>query len=235
MTDRLELDEEKLREAVGFFRTNANLHASSSDEALIRYAHEGGKGKPHANMIRDCWHDFENGRRYASLPVTPYQIKYQTQEALFEEPPPIGEPVRGITKESMQRANEQIEEAKDEFGRAIIDIALDAKQREGAGESDAKVGVTEAPAGDDDPVPSRSPADCPHSDMVLDETGRENVCAECGELLGPAGPIPNEIESGSGEGKGKVAASDASGTASDPNGASGSKQPKGDDEEEVLF
>lgn len=197
MTDRLELDEEKLREAVGFFRTNANLHASSSDEALIRYAHEGGKGKPHANMIRDCWHDFENGRRYASLPVTPYQIKYQTQAQLFEP--------------------------------------LDAKQREGAGESDAKVGVTEAPAGDDDPVPSRSPADCPHSDMVLDETGRENVCAECGELLGPADPIPNGNESGSDEGKGKVAASDASGTASDPNGASGSKQPKSDDEEEVLF
>lgn len=204
MSDRLGSDEEKLREAVGIFRTNANLHVASSDEALIRYAHEGGTGKPYAKMLRECWHDFEHGRRYADLPVTPYQIKYQTQEQLFEEPPPIGEPVRGITKES--------------------------KQREGAGESDA-IGAKSAPVGaDDDPASS-----CRHIDMVLDETGRENVCADCGELLGPADPIPNGNESGSDEGKGKVAASDASGTASDPNGASGSKQPKRDDEEEVLF
>ncbi len=229
MEDRLKLDEENLREAVGIFRTNANLHNSSSDEALIRYAHEGGKGKPHANMVREKWHDFENGRRYAALPVTPYSIKYQTQQPLFDEPPPIGEPVRGITKESLERAEGQYEAAKDEFGKAILDIAVDAKRREGAGESDA-TGVKSASVGADDPAPS-----CQHIDMVLDETGRENVCADCGELLGPADPEPNSSqgnESGSDEGKGKVAASDASGTASDPNGADSSKQ---DDEEEVLF
>lgn len=186
--DRLESDEANLRESVGIFRTNASLHNSSSDEALIRYAHEGGKGKPHANMVREKWHDFENGRRYAALPVTPYVIKYQTQEALFEPDDP--------------------------------------KQREGAGESTA-LGIT------DDPAPS-----CLHIDMVLDETGRENVCADCGELLGPADSEPNSSqgnEAGSDGGKGKVATSDASGTASGPHGADSSKQPKRDDEEEVLF
>jgi len=191
MTDRLQIDEENLRESVAFFRTNASLHGSSSDEALIRYAHEGGKGRPHANMVREKWHDFENGRRYAALPVTPYQIQYQTQQPLFDPDDP--------------------------------------KQREGADESDASAGISA------DSAPSRSAADCPLTDMVLDDTGRENVCSECGELLGPADPIPNGNESGSDEGKGKVAASDASGTASDPSGADGSKQPKRDDEEDVLF
>jgi len=170
MTDRLELDEEKLRESVGIFRTNANLHNSSSDEALIRYAHEGGKGRPHAKMVREKWHDFENGRRYATLPVTPYQITYQTQEPLFGPDDP--------------------------------------KQGEGAGESDA-LGIT------DDPAPS-----CLHIDMVLDETGRENVCADCGELLGPADPNPKRSQG------------------SEPHhreGADSSKQPKRDDDEEVLF
>lgn len=206
MTDRLELDEEKLREAIGFFRTNANLHAASSDEALIRYAHEGGKSKPHSHMVREKWHDFENGRRYAALPVVPYQIRYQMQEQLFEEPPPDGVPAD--------------------------------EQREGAGESNAK-GAKSAPEGISEALaPSRSSADCPHIDMVLDEKGEENVCADCGELLGPASPNSHknlEDADGSDEGKGKVASSDASGTASGPKRTERSKQPKRDDDEEVLF
>ncbi len=254
MNDRLAGDEEKLRDAVGIFRTQANLHASSSDDALVRYAHEAGKGKPHASMVRECWHDFENGRRYADLRVVPYVIKYQTQEQMFDEPPP-----HGITRESLQDAERQIEAAKDEFGKAVLDIALSATPteveqalaaldrsepkvetvrderlssgHEDAGElheRDAKM----APVGGDDPA---SP--CPHIDMVLDEKGEENVCADCGELLGPASPYPHNLEDakGSDEGKGKVAASDASGTASDPKGTERSKQRPRKDEEEVLF
>ena len=84
---RLDDDREKLHEAVGFYRTRANLHGSSSDATLVRWAHQGGKGKPHADMVREKWHDFVQGRLAANLPVTDYQIQY-AQAGLFEESPP---------------------------------------------------------------------------------------------------------------------------------------------------
>ena len=84
---RLEEDREKLAEAVGFFRTSANLHGSSSDAALVRWAHQGGKARPSADMVREKWHDFTQGRLAASRPVVDYQIEYH-QVGLFEEPPP---------------------------------------------------------------------------------------------------------------------------------------------------
>lgn len=84
---RLEEDREKLAEAVGFFRTSANLHGSSSDAALVRWAHQGGKARPSADMVREKWHDFTQGRLAANLPVVDYQIEYH-QVGLFEERPP---------------------------------------------------------------------------------------------------------------------------------------------------
>lgn len=220
MEDRLASDETKLREAVGFFRTNANLHASSSDEALIRYAHEGGTRKPHASMVRDCWHDFEHGRRYEDLPVIPYQIKYQTQEQMFDEPADVEQALAAL-----DRATPRTETVRDD--------RLSTSRHEGADEADAKEAKAASEGASDDPAPS-----CLHIDTVLDETGRENLCADCGELLGPASPNSHsnlEDADGSDEGKGKVATSDASGTASGPKRAERSKQRPPDDEEEVLF
>ena len=80
---RLEDDRAKLVDAVALFRVQAVLHGSSSAAALIRWAHEGGKKKPSASMVRDAWHDFEAGRRYASLPVEQYQVEYNRQAELF--------------------------------------------------------------------------------------------------------------------------------------------------------
>lgn len=85
--NRLEEDREKLAEAVGFFRVSANLHGSSSDAALVRWAHQGGKARPSADMVREKWHDFTQGRLAANLPVVDYQIEYH-QVGLFEERPP---------------------------------------------------------------------------------------------------------------------------------------------------
>ena len=219
VSDRLALDEEKLREAVGIFRTQANLHASSSDDALVRYAHEAGKGKPHASMVRDCWHDFENGRRYADLHVVPYVIKYQTQERMFEPTPTDVEQALA----ALDRSEPKVETVRDERLSSGHEDAGELHERD----------ATLAHVGGDDPA---SP--CPHIDIVLDETGKENVCEVCGELLGPANPDPISSKgdaAGSDGGKGKVATSDASGTASGPKGTERSEQPPRKDEEEVLF
>ncbi len=218
MSDRLALDEEKLREAVGIFRTQANLHASSSDDALVRYAHEAGKGKPHASMVREAWHDFENGRRYASLRVLPYVIKYQTQEQMFEPTPTDVEQALA----ALDRSEPKVETVRDERLSSGHGDAEELHERD----------ATLAHVGGDDPA---SP--CPHIDTVLDETGEENVCADCGELLGPASPdLHTNLEDadGSDGGKGKVAPSDASGTASGPKRTERSEQQR-DDDEEVLF
>jgi hypothetical protein len=85
---RLEEDREKLLEAVAIFRERASLHGSSSPEALIRWAHQGGKGKPQAPMVREKWHDFAAGRRYADLPVQDYVVEYHHQAELFDEASP---------------------------------------------------------------------------------------------------------------------------------------------------
>lgn len=83
---RLAEDHEKLVEAVGFFRVRANLHGSSSDAALVAWAHGNGTKKPYADMVRTAWHDFVQGRRHADLRVTEYVIEYTGDPG--EEPPP---------------------------------------------------------------------------------------------------------------------------------------------------
>lgn len=94
---RVDDDKAKLVEAVGIFRIRGALHGSSGDVALVRWAHEGGKKKPYADMVREAWHDYAQARHYASLPVSDYRIEYQ-QAGLFDgekadgqEPPPPGE------------------------------------------------------------------------------------------------------------------------------------------------
>lgn len=103
---RLEDDRAKLLEAVALFRTQAVLHGSSSDSSLIRWAHAGGKKKPSSSMVRDAWHDFEAGRRYAELPVERYVVEYHRQEELFQggdsapSPEVGGAPTKAGTVES---------------------------------------------------------------------------------------------------------------------------------------
>lgn len=79
--NRLQADRDKLIEAVAVFRTRANLHAGSSESALVRWAHENGKGKPYADMVRDAWHDFAAGRRYAELTLIDYAIDYPRDDS----------------------------------------------------------------------------------------------------------------------------------------------------------
>ena len=47
------------------------------------FAHGAGKDRDYADMVRDAWHFFEHGRRYAELPVERYRIEYRDPE-----PPP---------------------------------------------------------------------------------------------------------------------------------------------------
>lgn len=78
---RVDDDREKLLEACGAFRLRANLHGSSSDMALVRWAHTGGKGKPYADMVREKWHDYAMARQYAELRVVEYVIEYSGDES----------------------------------------------------------------------------------------------------------------------------------------------------------
>ena len=83
---RLAEDHEKLTEAVKIFRVRANLHGSSSDAALVAWAHGNGSRKPCADMVRTAWHDFAAGRHYADLHVIEYVIEYTGDPG--EDPPP---------------------------------------------------------------------------------------------------------------------------------------------------
>lgn len=73
-TDRLAADRRKLLEAVGLFRTTAKLHPNSSDEKLIAWAHGRGAEKSGADIVRDAWHDFEQGRALANLATERFVI-----------------------------------------------------------------------------------------------------------------------------------------------------------------
>lgn len=147
---RLESDKAKLVDAVAIYRTNANLHDNSSDEALIGYAHRSGKKKPMSDMVRNAWHDFEQGRRYAGLEVRRYVIDYREPR----EPAPI---------------------VDDE------EVSGEAERSQGVG-SDVKSG-----RGDDVSDESAPNPFCHHKVRLND--GKEIVCDDCGEVLGPAPEI----------------------------------------------
>ena len=92
--NRLQGDREKLLEAVDVFRVRANLHAGSSDSALVGWAHGNGKRKPYADMVRDAWHDFAAGRRYAELSLVEYVIDYARRDSEDGDPvAPVDEAV----------------------------------------------------------------------------------------------------------------------------------------------
>lgn len=92
--NRLQADREKLLEAVDVFRVRANLHAGSSDSALVGWAHGNGKRKPYADMVRDAWHDFAAGRRYAELSLVEYVIDYARRDSEDGDPvAPVDEAV----------------------------------------------------------------------------------------------------------------------------------------------
>ena len=92
---RVDDDREKLLDAVGAFRTRANLHNSSSDMALVRWAHEGGKSRPWADMVRTCWHDYAMARTYEELRVVEFVIDYSgDKDSRDGDPAPsVGEDV----------------------------------------------------------------------------------------------------------------------------------------------
>jgi hypothetical protein len=158
-TNRVESDEAKLHEAVSIYRTRAGLHGSSEDAALVRYAHEAGKAKPYADMVRDAWHDYRQACQYAEVPVEDYEIRKwkHLQRALpFDDPLP-------------QRSKPATETVRDER------LHSEPEQRSQRGESDG-----ESFGGDEPPL------SCPHQDRILDETEQNNVCTACGEILGCA-------------------------------------------------
>ncbi len=76
---RLKGDYRKVVEMIALYRKRANLHRNSSSESVIRFAHESGKDRAHASYLRDAWHDFENGRHYAGMPVVQYCIDYPAE------------------------------------------------------------------------------------------------------------------------------------------------------------
>lgn len=90
---RVHDDREKLLEAVGAFRTRANLHGSSSDAMLVRWAHAAGKGKPWADMVRTAWHDYAMARRYAELRVEEFVIDYSGESRDGDPPRSVDENV----------------------------------------------------------------------------------------------------------------------------------------------
>ena len=86
-TDRLDADRRKLDEALGLFRTTAKLHPNSADEKLIAWAHGRGSDKPGAAMVRDAWHDYEQGRALAKLPTERFVIARERPAAAGSPPP----------------------------------------------------------------------------------------------------------------------------------------------------
>lgn len=150
---RLEADRAKLDEAVAIFRTHANLHGNASAEALIRWAHEGGTKKPQAGMVRDAWHDFEAGRRYAELPVQRFVVEYHRQGDMFHvargDPP---------TQTDADAPAEKLKGGE----------SVPPPETGGA--------PSEASTADSSPVPA-----CEHKARVND--GTEVVCDDCGEVL----------------------------------------------------
>ena len=156
MADRLAEDHEKLVESVGIFRVRANLHGSSSDPALIQWAHEGGKARPYADMVRTAWHDFEQGRMVARLEVERYRIKYpQEQRDLFAG----GEPSVGE------------------------EVSPPADRGSGAGKGKVAAPDVSGTAASPDQEPSGAAADpfCAHKGRVND--GKRITCDACGEVL----------------------------------------------------
>ena len=157
---RLEDDRAKLLDAVKIFRTRANLHASSPVSSLIAWAHESGQSKPYANMVRDAWHDFEMGRRYAELPVHAYKINYPSDEP---EPPPPTDAYLAGGDEGEGDALGRVSEPSSPSVETIRHDALandTGRDPEGTGEEDH----------------------CPHA--VTESDGDIVACSECGELLG---------------------------------------------------
>jgi hypothetical protein len=159
--ERLETDREKIEEAVGIFRARANLHANADAPALIRWAHENGKSKPYADMVRTAWHDFENGRRYNDLPVHRYEIRYERQADLFK-PPPIGDA-----------------RPSDEKKGSNSDPPPDGQT------PDPEPDIQDERLTSQSPLPvlprRRSPGPCEHKGRVND--GKSIVCDDCGEVL----------------------------------------------------
>ncbi len=74
MKDRLESDLERLREAVAIYRVYSEMQGNASDSVVIGFAHRGGRLKPQADVVRQAWQDYVQGRQYAKLETIPYMI-----------------------------------------------------------------------------------------------------------------------------------------------------------------
>ena len=210
--DRLADDLVKLREAVGIFRVQANLHGSSSDDALIGYAHGSGRKKPHASMVRTAWHDYETGRNYAKLPVTRYVIN---QPRLFDHGEKVDEQKPPPPSDSdAPKSREQLEK---EFVKVT---GLDS--RDGGSVPSGKQGGSPSVGTAESPSVSDEGGVCFHKVPVND--GNNVICDDCGEVLGPA--PEKERDEPEPEQKPKRAATKRkkAATATDP-----------PDDEEVLF
>ncbi|MCK5712712.1 MAG: hypothetical protein KAI25_08360, partial [Hyphomicrobiaceae bacterium] len=190
---RVDEDREKLREAVGFFRTNANLHASSSDDALIGYAHGNGRKKPRADMVRTAWHDYEMACQYAELPVTRYIIARQQRlfddgEKVDEQKPPP--PSDGDAPKSREQS------------------------RDGGSVPSGKQGGSRS-VGTAEPSSVSDEGDaCVHKVPIND--GEHLICDDCGEVLGPAPETEQEKPKPAPPPQRKAATRKKAATATDP-------------------
>lgn len=201
MADRLADDREKLEQAVGFFRVHANLHGGSSDVALVRWAHEQGKAKPHADMVRTAWHDFAHGRMAASLEVEPYRIKYHSdaQLGLFAE----GE---------------------------VEGTAPPPADDRGSGEGKGKVAAPDASGTAAGPDPF-----CAHK--VRTNDGTDIICEDCGEFLQKVPPCDHLNTVLSHDDDERLACRDCGADLGlrEPEKSMDKPAPAGQDDEEILY
>lgn len=184
---RLEDDRAKLEEAVALFRSQAALHGSSSASALIRWAHQGGKKKPAASMVRDAWHDFEAGRGYAELPVERYVVEYHRQEELFQGGDSAPKSVSGGPPTEAETAESP--PVKDpETGEWVSEVEL--RRRQDGCEHKVRVNSGRSVVCDGCGEVLEELPECSHEGTTKrghDDPNRW-VCTACGEDVGEAPP-----------------------------------------------
>lgn len=210
---RVEDDCEKLKESVGFFRTNANLHASSSDDALISYAHGAGKKKPHADMVRTAWHDYEMACQYAELPVTRYIIA--RQQRLFDD----GEKVSD--EKTPPPSDADAPKGREKLEREFMK-ASGLEVRDGGSVPSSALGGSSSDSTAESPSVSDEETLCFHKIRLND--GEHVICDDCGEVLGPAPEQERDEPEPEPQPKRKATKRQKAATATDP-----------PDDEEVLF